>query len=184
MSAGEDRALAREVQTFYEAARTPAQPLWAELGVPAREALATAVLELIRTQGAVPEAKEQEHHTKAELYDYRLLYHAHAANEWARHGTYPVVKSRRHPEGEECFGGGWFIVVATLPGGQVSNHYRNEFWDYFAVPEASVPPAFDGHTPPVAADRLRADLTALPTGPSLEAAPGPAGHPTAPHRST
>lgn len=38
-------------------------------------------------------------------------------------GKYEVHKSYRHADGELCFGGGWFIVMANLPTGQVSNHY-------------------------------------------------------------
>lgn len=98
-----------------------------------------------------------EHHTLAEIYDYRMLYNALAANAWAAEGSYPVVKSWRHSDGELCFGGGWFIVVVTLPTGQVSNHYRAEHWSLFTVPEAA-PPEYDGHTPRVAAERMRAHL--------------------------
>jgi len=99
-----------------------------------------------------------EYHTLDELYEYRMLYNAHAANEWARHGTYPVVKSWRHSDGELCFDGGWFIVVATLPGGQVSNHYAADHWGLFDIPEVELPPEYDGHTPRDAADRLRTSL--------------------------
>jgi len=109
--------------------------------------------------GVVTEHTSDGHHTFAELYDYRMLYNAHAARGWLSVGI-PVVKSRRHSDGEACFGGGWFIVTATLPTGQVSNHYRDEFWDLFDVPEADLPPEWDGHTPQDAADRLRAVLVA------------------------
>jgi len=94
------------------------------------------------------------HHTHRELYDYRMLYNAHAAQGWLAMGI-PVVKSRHHSDGEPCFGGGWFIVVAMLPSGQVSNHYRDEHWDLFDVPEVDLPPEYDGHTPAIAAERLR-----------------------------
>lgn len=97
------------------------------------------------------------YHTHRELYDYRMLYNAHAARGWVASGI-PVVKSWRHDDGEECFGGGWFIVTATLSTGQVSNHYKAEYWDLFAVPEVDLPPEYDGHTPQDAADRLRAAL--------------------------
>jgi hypothetical protein len=97
------------------------------------------------------------HHTHKELYEYRMLYNAHAARGWLAAGI-PVVKSYRHSDGELCFGGGWFIVLATLPTGQVSNHYRNKFWDIFAVPEVNISPEYDGHTPQIVADRLRAML--------------------------
>lgn len=115
--------------------------------------MAAAVLD-----AATPHLSGDEYHTLEELYLYRMLYHAHAANEWARHGTYPVVKSRFHSDGQPCFGGGWFIVVATLPTGQVSNHYKDEHWPLFQVPEVPLPPEYDGHTPQVAAERLRGTL--------------------------
>lgn len=99
-----------------------------------------------------------EHHTLEELYEYRLLYHAHAANAWA-HSEVPVVRSWRHSSGELCFGGGWFIVVAELSSGQVSNHYPAADWALFAdVPVVELPPEYDGHTPAVAAARLREAL--------------------------
>ena len=94
------------------------------------------------------------HHTFDELYDYRMLYNAHAAAGWLAAGV-PVVKSWHHADGDLCFGGGWFIVTATLPTGQVSNHYRAEHWDLFAVPAVELPPEYDGHTPADAAERLR-----------------------------
>jgi hypothetical protein len=95
-------------------------------------------------------ATSDEFHTMDELYDYRMLYNAAAVNSW----TWLTVKSWVHSDGEPCFGGGWFIVVATLPTGQISNHYRSEYWDLFRVPEA-MPPEYDGHTPQVAAQRMR-----------------------------
>lgn len=42
-------------------------------------------------------------------------YHAIAARQWADCGLYKVHKSWRHPDGELCFDGGWFVVQATLP---------------------------------------------------------------------
>lgn len=94
-----------------------------------------------------------------ELYRYRMLYNALLFNEWNNSRDTPlVVKSHRHSDEELCFGGGWFIVVALLPQGQVSNHYRDEYWDLFDVLEVYKPPEYDGHTPAEAADRLEAYL--------------------------
>jgi len=107
-----------------------------------------------------------EYHTMDELYDYRMLYNALAFNAWAAARTFPVVKSWRHSDGELCFGGGWFIVTATLPTGLVSNHYKAEHWDLFQVDDVWYPPEYDGHTPQEAAERLRS-LAAAPV--SLEA---------------
>ena len=92
------------------------------------------------------------YHTFNELYYYRMLYNAAFFNllpkEW-------VHKSKRHHTGEECFGGGWFIVMANLPTGQISNHYELKDWDLFKVPEKEFADEWDGHTPQKAADRLR-----------------------------
>jgi hypothetical protein len=96
------------------------------------------------------------YHTHNELYDYRMLYNAHAVHGWLAAG-HPVVKSWKHSDGELCFGGGWFVVAAVLPTGQVTNHYEAKHWGLFNVPEA-VPPEYDGHTPADAADRLRVAL--------------------------
>ena len=98
-----------------------------------------------------------EYHTLEELYTYRMLYNAHAAQGWLSAGI-PVVKSWHHSDGEECFGGDWFIVTGQLPTGQVSNHYPAKDWDLFDVPWVDVAPEWDGHTPEQAADRLRKHL--------------------------
>lgn len=108
----------------------------------------------VALSAVLPELLENprdEYHTMEELYDYRMLYNAIAAN------AMPDLscKSWRHSDGEECFGGGWFVVYMTLPSGQVSNHYRAEHWELFHVPEVERAPEYDGHTPQEAAERLR-----------------------------
>jgi len=95
-------------------------------------------------------------HTFKELYEFRKMYNACLFNEWARMGKYDVHKSERHYEGEVCFGGGWFIVVAVLPSGQVSNHYNMSDWELFDCPE--LPRAkyeYDGHTADDVLNRLK-----------------------------
>ncbi|SBN64438.1 hypothetical protein GA0004736_3398 [Curtobacterium sp. 9128] len=49
--------------------------------------------------------------------------------------------------------------MATLPTGQVSNHYRAEHWDLFAVAAVETPPEYDGHDPAEAARRMRVLLS-------------------------
>lgn len=105
----------------------------------------------------VVEHEGNGYHTHAELYRYRMLYNAHAAAGWLVAGLF-VVKSWNHSDGEPCFGGGWFVVVANLPSGSVSNHYEAGAWDLFDVPEVDRAPTWDGHTPAEAADRLEAAL--------------------------
>lgn len=99
------------------------------------------------------------YHTFDELYEYRKLYNAALANEWARNGIrrhlFDIHKSTRHSDGEECFGGGWFVVVANLPTGQISSHYKMEDFHLFKIPEREKAAEWDGHTPQQAAERLR-----------------------------
>ena len=95
------------------------------------------------------------YHTFDELYEYRKLYNAALFNEWALLGVHDVHKSTRHSDGGECFGGGWFVVVATLPSGQISNHYKMDDFHLFRVPEREKAIEWDGHTPKQAAERLR-----------------------------
>lgn len=109
------------------------------------------------------EMERDEYHTMKELYHYRMLYHAMFVNllEQIEKQIRPLtkekpstVKSKKHHDGDLCFGGGWFIVVTDLPTGQISNHYKEEFWDLFNVPAVDLPPVYDGHSPTVAANRM------------------------------
>ena len=99
------------------------------------------------------------YHSFKELYDFRKVYNAHLFNEWAKQDNcllpnsldfgakYDVHKSTRHNDGELCFGGGWFVVVAILPKGQITNHYEMKDWDLFKVPTIEKAKyKFDGHT--------------------------------------
>lgn len=119
-----------------------------------------------------PQEKEltsDGYHSFKELYEFRKLYNAALFNEWGKHVVqdtetgeyipkpqYDVHKSWRHNDGELCFGGGWFIVVAVLPTGQISNHYEAQYWDLFKIPEAekALYP-FDGHTSQDVLQRLK-----------------------------
>lgn len=117
------------------------------------------------------------YHTFNELYGFRKMYNAALFNEWAtenhyqkeaREGDnalgfneqfkpkYNVHKSWKHYDGEDCFGGGWFIVSAMLPTGLISNHYKAEDWDLFKIPETEKALfEFDGHTPQDVLERLK-----------------------------
>ena len=98
------------------------------------------------------------YHTFKELYDYRMAYNALWVNEINRSGKsndYQLHKSIKHSDGELCFGGGWFIVSLKLPTGQVSNHYKLEYWDLFKIPEYERSIIeYDGHTPELAKERM------------------------------
>lgn len=129
-------------------------------------------------KGIINENTSDGYHTFKELYEFRKAYNVALFNEWAsqvkelksfcmnENGKiieetikieykYNVHKSWNHYDGEPCFGGGWFIVVAILPEGQISNHYKAEDWDLFNIPEepkALFP--FDGHTGQDVIERL------------------------------
>lgn len=107
----------------------------------------------VRMYGDMGEVSDG-YHTFDQLYDYRKVYNALFFNELAARGECSVHKSRRHHDGEPCFGGGWFIVMATLPTGQVSNHYELKDWDLFRCEERETADEWDGHTPDDAYDRL------------------------------
>ena len=118
--------------------------------------------EVIEDKGEVSDG----YHTFNELYEYRLLYNASMFNELAKHGMYDVHKSKRHSDGNYPFDNpDYFIVVAELPTGQISNHYRMKEWDLFDIPEKEKSNEYDGHTPKDVAERLRSFLTPKPKYP-------------------
>lgn len=103
------------------------------------------------------------YHSFNELYRYRMLYNAAFFNGLAHYDDradgswevqYDVHKSKKHSDGEDCFGGGWFIVMTELPTGQISNHYEMKYWDLFNIPEKDKANVWDGHSPAEAANRL------------------------------
>jgi hypothetical protein len=97
------------------------------------------------------------YHTFNELYEFRKMFNAALFNEWHKQNLFQVHKSIRHNDGEYCFGGGWFIVVAVLPTGQISNHYELKDWDLFKIPAKDRAMfKFDGHTPQDVLCRLQA----------------------------
>ena len=104
------------------------------------------------------------YHSFNELYYYRTLYNAAFFNSLAHYDDwtdgswdveFDVHKSKKHSAGEECFDGGWFIVMAELPTGQISNYYEMKYWDLFKIPEKEVANVWDGHSPECAAERLK-----------------------------
>ena len=75
----------------------------------------------------LPEGKISDgFHSFDELYHYRMLYNAAFFN--SLEGKYEVHKSYRHSDGELCFGGGWFIVMAYLPTGASRSSNYKKLW--------------------------------------------------------
>lgn len=96
------------------------------------------------------------YHTFNELYEFRLLYNAALFNEFSAQGKYQVHKSKKHSDGLPCFDGTYFIVMAQLPAGQISNHYKLCYWDLFKCEEREQADKWDGHTAQDVAKRLSA----------------------------
>jgi len=120
----------------------------------------------IKDSGVETNLISDGYHTFGELYEARKCLNAALFNEWAKDyamgshlmqgARHDVHKSWRHNNGEFCFGGGWFIVVAILPSGQISYHYEAKDWDLFRIPEVQKAKyKFDGHTSADVLERLK-----------------------------
>jgi len=102
----------------------------------------------------ITEDTSDGYHTFKELYAYRRAYNALLFKEWFISSLNDVHKSKKHHDGEDCFGGGWFVVTAETPVGQISNHYEMEHWDMFQIAERERANEWDGHTPKQALERM------------------------------
>lgn len=81
-------------------------------------------------------------HTFNDLYHQRCILFATLVN------IFPEIswKTRRHDDGELCFGGKNFLVCIDTPAGPYSYHYPLEDWDRFNCQEIEKAKPFDGHT--------------------------------------
>lgn len=82
------------------------------------------------------------YHTFNDLYEQRLYLTAALFND------HPALayKTRRHADGSEPFGGGWFYVEIKTPDGPYGYHYENQFWDLFDIPERDKAREWDRYT--------------------------------------
>lgn len=96
-----------------------------------KEAIQQLILNLPRQE---IEELTDGYHSFKELYDFKRVYNSALFNLLHQTQFCRVWKSYKHYEGDLCFGGNWFIVVAELPTGQISNHYENKYWEEFNIP--------------------------------------------------
>ena len=82
------------------------------------------------------------YHTFHSLYDQRMYLFATIVQQ----NKDKAWKSRKHEDGELCFGGGWFIVGVDTPQGSYTYHYIDKYWDIFDCQELEVAKHWDGHT--------------------------------------
>lgn len=114
-------------------------------------------------------------HTFEELYYYRLCYNAIFINALVDlkkrlpgiYSDIKICKSKKHFGGEPCYGGGWFIVMISTPWGQISNHYKLEYWNMFNCPVTKQSWKWDGHGMKEAMERLNRLSKYIVTGNSL-----------------
>ena len=82
------------------------------------------------------------YHTFDSLYHQRAILFATLVNTY----TDRAWKSKKHHDGEDCFGGGWFIVGIDTPNGQYTYHYEMGYWSLFNCVELETAPEWDFHT--------------------------------------
>lgn len=82
------------------------------------------------------------YHTFGQLYFQRMMLFATIVN------LFPELswKSKRHEDGELCFGGGWFLVTIETPEGEYGYHYEEKYWDYFNCAVLERGKHWDGYT--------------------------------------
>ena len=55
-------------------------------------------------------------------------------------------KTKKHEDGTDCFGGGWFLVAIKTPKGEYGYHYENKYWNLFDCKEIPKAKHWDGYT--------------------------------------
>lgn len=81
------------------------------------------------------------YHTFADLYEQRLILSAALAK-----NNPHAWKSKRHEDGSDPFGGGWFIMGFDTDEGCYTYHYELKDWDLFQCKELDKGRPWDGHT--------------------------------------
>lgn len=89
----------------------------------------------------ITEDTSDGYHTFGQLYYQRMklfsvLVEEHIDRAW---------KTRRHEDGELCFGGGWFLVAIDTPVGTYGYHFAEEYWYEFGCDELPKAKPWDGY---------------------------------------
>lgn len=104
------------------------------------------------------------YHTFDELYDHRItLYialcrHMHELLGIENPGKYKVWRSKKHSDGELCFGTGTQFVlgIGLTRGNQITYHIPIERWDETEFADTRImAPEWDGHTSQDVIERLK-----------------------------
>lgn len=81
------------------------------------------------------------YHTFADLYEQRLILSAALAK-----NNPHAWKSKRHEDGSDPFGGGWFIMGFDTSDGCYTYHYELKDWNLFQCKELDKGKPWDGHS--------------------------------------
>ena len=120
---------------------------------------------ILETTDNIRETFSDGYHTFRELYEVRMLLNALLFNEWDKIPELHVHKSKRHSDGELCFGGGWFVVFALLPAGQITFHYELKYWNWFDIDaKEKVAHPYDGHSTKDVINRMNSYLSTCTDG--------------------
>lgn len=119
---------------------------------------------LVEAEGPEEMDASDGYHTFNELYDHRItLYitlcrHKHDLLAIENPGKHLVWRSKRHSDGELCFGTGTQFVlgIGTEKGKQITYHIPVERWEETEFAETlEKAPEWDGHTPADVIERLK-----------------------------
>lgn len=111
----------------------------------------TARQEVVFLTGNAGETSDG-YHTFDELYDHRMALTLALLKALPEEQSW---RSKEHHSRNDKMFDGFFIVGLDLPTGTVTYHYKLEHWDKFRnAREVEHAPAWDGHTPKEALNRL------------------------------
>lgn len=104
--------------------------------------LATALDKVIETLTDDSGDLSDGYHTFNDLYYQRCVLFAQIVKDHKDRAW----KTRCHEDGEQCFGGGWFLVTIDTPNGAYGYHYEDKYWDLFECEELPKAKHWDGYT--------------------------------------
>lgn len=98
------------------------------------------------------------YHTFDELYDHRITLFIVLCDYLACETKLKIWRSKRHSDGELCFGTGtqYVLGIGTIPGKQITYHIPIERWEETRFAETmETAPEWDGHTSDDVIERLK-----------------------------
>ena len=97
---------------------------------------------------SLPEEISDGYHTFKELYEHRISLYIALCKRVRANCQNKVWRSKKHSDGELCFGGEWFVLgINEKAGEQITYHLPIELWDKCKFAETlDQAPEWDEHT--------------------------------------